>query len=408
MRSYWLLLLTILAPPTLALEADLKGILDLRASYSEGLPSYVSAGSGKFQNSPGTDLALGQLGLASEFSVNDQFSLHAVLNGFADAEKNRFGFTELFARYRSLPDANGFRSGLRVGVFYPAISLENDATAWSTPDTLTPSTINSWIGEELRATGLEYTAEWLGKFRDKAYDLKLNGTLFYNNDTAGAMLAWHGWTLSSRQSILGERLSIPQSPAFASDLSVQARESDPFHEEDDRPGIMLSSELRLHKKGLLQLGYFDSNTHPYTETNGQYGWHTRFLFAGMKWKLSPQWDLQGQWMQGDTLMQSPLRMDVVNNDYRSAYLTLGWQKAKHRISGRVESFSVDDNDATVGDNNNERGRAFSLSYRYQLQPRWFLLTEYNWINSRRPGRMYSGEAEKQIENQLQLGLRHYF
>lgn len=408
MHNNWILLTSILASPALALEGSVKGIADLRLSHTEGLQSYVSGGQGKLQHSSGADLSVGQLGLAGVLDLSDELSLHGVLNGFSDSEKDRIGVTEIYLRYRTLPGPSGFRNGLRAGVFYPAISMENHATAWSTANTLTPSTMNSWIGEELRATGIEYTAEWLGKFRDKEYDVKLNGTLFYNNDTAGALISWHGWTQSSRQTVLGERLPLPSTPALNTVLLTQSRSSDPFHEEDDKPGYMTSIEWNLHTKGKFQLGYFDSNTSPYTETNGQYGWDTKFLFGGFQWKLSPQWSLQGQVMQGDTLMQSPDRIDVVNNDYRSAYLSLGWKQGPHRVNTRLEEFSVTDNDNTAGDNNDEYGKAVTLSYRYRLNRQLFMLGEYSWINSQRFARLYSGDDELQIERQIQLSIRYYF
>ncbi|MGH1462320.1 MAG: hypothetical protein ACRBB6_09810 [Neptuniibacter sp.] len=408
MCKHGVLLGIILSPTAFALESDWKGIVDLRYSHTDALTSFVSAGQGKFQHSPGSDLSLGQLGLANQIDFSGQLSLHSVLNAFSDSDKDRLGITELYVKYRTIPDVNGFRSGARIGVFYPAISLENQATAWSTANSLTPSTMNSWIGEEVRATGLEYTAEWLGKFRGKESDIKFNGTLFFKNDTAGALISWHGWTQSSRQTVLGERLPLPYTPALDSTLIHQARSTNPFHEEDGKPGYMASVEWKLHRKGRLQLGYFDSNTTPYTQTNGQYGWDTRFVFAGFQWQLSPHWSLQGQIMQGDTLMQSPDRIDVINNDYRSAYLSLGWKKGDHRINTRIEEFSVTDHDSTPDDDNTEYGKALSASYRYRLQRHWFLLGEYSWINSIRPARLYSGDDAKQLEQQVQMALRYYF
>ena len=44
---------------------------------------------------------------------------------------------------------------VKAGAFFPAISLENDDLGWTSPYTLTPSAINSWIGEELRTIGSE-------------------------------------------------------------------------------------------------------------------------------------------------------------------------------------------------------------------------------------------------------------
>ena len=44
---------------------------------------------------------------------------------------------------------------VKAGAFFPTISLENDDLGWTSPYTLTPSAINSWIGEELRTIGSE-------------------------------------------------------------------------------------------------------------------------------------------------------------------------------------------------------------------------------------------------------------
>jgi len=408
MRSRWLALTALAAGPALAVEADVAGIVDLRYSVVDGIDSYVNGGAGKFRYDDGGQLSIAQAGLVGKLEWDNGLSFHAVANGYLDGVEDAIGFTEAYFKYRTVPSDAGLRHGVRLGIFYPAISLENNATAWSTPNTLTPSSMNSWIGEELRSTGVEYTAEWLGRFSARPYDLKLQGSLFMNNDPAGAMLSWHGWTLSSRQTLLHEKLPLPDMPARQGLLDAQAPASDPFHEEDDDLGFTLSTELKFPRKGLVQLGWFDNQAVPWSRTNGQYGWRTRFGWAGFKWRLPARFSLSGQIMQGDTLMQAPWRQDVVNNDYRSAYLALSWSNKPHRLTARVEEFSVTDNDATVGDNNDEYGKAFTLAWRYQLQKNWFLLSEFNWINSSRWARTYEGASPDLIERQLQFASRYYF
>ncbi len=49
---------------------------------------------------------------------------------------------------------------MKSGAFFPTISLENDDLGWASPYTLTPSAINSWIGDELRSIGSEATMRW--------------------------------------------------------------------------------------------------------------------------------------------------------------------------------------------------------------------------------------------------------
>ena len=56
------------------------------------------------------------------------------------------------------PQSNGvLRWNVRAGAFFPPVSLENDDLGWTSPYTLTPSAINSWVGSELRTIGGEGT-----------------------------------------------------------------------------------------------------------------------------------------------------------------------------------------------------------------------------------------------------------
>ena len=396
-----------LSSSVFAVEVSLTGLADLRAVVSDSTESYSQGGLGKLRYDD-NQIALGQLALVGDLSFSESLSLRAVGNSFVDSARGRTGLTELYFKYRGLPNESGLRHGLRAGIYYPPISLENNAVAWSSPNTLTPSTLNSWIGEEIRLTGVEYSAQWLGKLTGKPYNLQLTGSLFFYNDPAAAMLSWHGWTQSSRQTVIGETLPITDIPALNTAFARQARNSDPFHEEDGDPGITLNALWHWPKKGRLQLGYYHNNANPSSETGGQYGWSTRFVYAGFQRRLDKHWQLSGQILKGDTVMQSHMHRDVVNNDYRSAYLTLSWHKKNHRITGRLEEFKVKDNDMTMGDNNNEYGTAQTLSYRYRINKQWFVLTEYNRINSRRWGRMYINERRDQDEQQLQFGVRYYF
>lgn len=55
---------------------------------------------------------------------------------------------------------------------------------------------------------------------------------------------------------------------------------------------------------------------------------------------------------------------------------------QHRITARVESFSVIDRDTMAFDENNERGNTQIFSYRYRINKRLFFQSEYNWIESK--------------------------
>lgn len=393
-----------------AAEYKLHGVMDVRASSAKTLESYVDGGNGKFTSHNGENISLAQAGAEFVVEWDMGISAHIVANAYSDENETILGFTEAFLKYRSLPNNAGYRWQTKAGIFYPEISLENNAFAWASRNTLNSSAINTWIGEEIRVLGGELALTRLGKLTDDNYDLTLAATAFVNNDPAGALLSWHGWNIGNRQTLWTDSRAIPDFPARrpGNDLYAQAPKSDPFLELDDKWGFHLRSKIKLHNKGQITAGYYDNQATPYMEENGQYGWRTRFTHLGLSWRLPGAIELTAQYLTGDTLMQSHLRTDVVNNDYSSGYVALSKRLNKHRATIRLEEFSVTDNDQTVGDNNNEYGKSATANYTYRYSKPLLLSVEYNWINSHRPARMYSNQAINLVERQWQLAARYFF
>jgi len=401
--------------PSVATEYNIHGIVDLRATSANTLPSYLSGGQGKFASSDGKNLSIAQAGVALSASWDSGFSAHGVLNAYADNEDSAMGFTEAYVKYKGLPSASGYRFQGRFGIFYPEISLENNATAWASKNTLNSSTLNTWIGEEIRVLGSEFKITRLGRLNGDAFDISISATAFINNDPAGALLAWHGWTMSSRQTLWTEKRPFPwlkaQEPG--GDLVTQALKSDPFLELDNHAGFYLNSKWKLRGKGEISVGYYDNNATPYYQENGQYGWGTRFYHIGTRWKLAKGLSLTAQYLNGDTLMQNHYKKDIVNNDYANGFvsLTKKWAsagKSTQTSTLRIEKFSIDDNDNTWGDNNNEQGKAITVNHSYRITKHWFTSAEFNWIDSERPARYYNHKPVNLIEKQLQIALRYFF
>jgi len=405
-----------------AVEFQAHGVLDIRASTTDSLQKgYIAGGQGKFALSDGQQLSIAQAGLQLSAQWQNGLSAQGVLNSFVDNEDSTAGVTEAYVKYRGLPNASGYRLQVKGGIFYPEISLENNAYAWASKNTLNSSMVNTWIGEEIRVLGSEFKVTRLGRMNGDAYDLSFSATAFINNDPAGALLAWHGWTMSSRQTLWGEARDFPWFPALdeGGKLAAQADKSKPFIELDDRAGYHVRGEWSLHGKGEIAVGYYDNRATPYKVVNGQYGWRTRFYHLGASWRFSKNLSLIAQYLSGDTLMQSEQKVDVVNNDYRSAFvsLTYKWQdfpwgdksgNKKHKSTVRLEDFSVTDNDNTWGDNNNEDGQAMTLNHSYRFSKNWFLSAEFNYIDSYRPARAYTNQAVDLVEKQVQLSARYFF
>jgi len=391
-------------------EYKLHGVLDIRATAANTLKSYVSGGYGKFNSHNGANLSLAQAG--GEFVVEWDMgiSAHIVANAYSDENNTTLGLTEAFLTYRALPNDAGYRWQTKAGIFYPEISLENNAFAWASRNTLNSSAINTWLGEEIRVLGSEVALTRLGKFNNNAFDITLAATAFVNNDPAGALLSWHGWAIGNRQTLWTESKAIPDFRARMAgyDLNKQAANSDPFLELDNKWGYHLRTKVKFHNKGQIAVGYYNNNATPYMVENGQYGWRTRFYHLGLTWRLPVALELSAQYLSGDTLMQNPYRVDIVNNDYKSGFVALSKRIEKHRMTIRIEEFSITDKDLTAGDNNNEYGKAATVNYSYRFRKPWFLSLEYNWIDSRRSARIYTQHAIDLTERQWQLATRYFF
>ncbi len=154
------------------------GLIDTRLSYVDGLTSHVDGGYGKFRFNPDGSLSLGQAVLNYQLDFDNPLSVHINSIAYADGLQDGLGLTEANIHYQGLPSNNGQRFSARLGVMYPKISLENNATGWTSPFTLTSSTLNSWLGEEVRHAGLEVNLDLLGKFHQGDYDIGFSATVF--------------------------------------------------------------------------------------------------------------------------------------------------------------------------------------------------------------------------------------
>lgn len=408
--------------PINAAEYKINGIIDIRATATDSLDkSYLAAGQGKLGKDNGSQLSIAQAGAEMSVNWDNGISAHGIINAYANKgsdneESMAIGFTEAYLKYRAVPNTAGYRLQVKTGIFYPEISIENNAYAWASRDTLNSSMLNTWLGEEVRVLGAEFKLTRLGRINNNNFDLSLSASLFANNDPAGALLSWHGWTMGSRQTLWTEKREIPWFPARepGGDLAEQAAESDPFLEIDHRLGYHIRGEWLLHRKGAISAGYYDNKAIPYKVTRGQYGWGTSFYHLEMKWRLAKNVSLMTQYLSGKTLMQAADKHDVVNNDYATGFIALTYKwhawlgNNKHKTTGRIERFLVTDNDKTIGDNNNENGHALTLNHSYRLTKHWFLSSEINLIDSHRPARIYENQEIDLIEKQLQLAVRYFF
>ena len=131
------------------------------------------------------------------------WDMYLSLQGDTQAQPS-LDLVEGYVSYRGAP-TDGWRLSGRLGLMYPPVSLENDGPGWTTTRTITPSAINSWIGEEVKIGGVEVTAR--RQFGDS--DLTLTLAAFGWNDTSGTLLAARGWALDDVLVGANGRLDLP-------------------------------------------------------------------------------------------------------------------------------------------------------------------------------------------------------
>ena len=397
-----------------AVEYSFSGMVEVAAVDVNGSgKSFAQGGWGKFRfnNDNQAGLVLNQLILSNKLSITDTISASVTALGYQDDVNNEFGITEAYLQYKGLPTNSGYRFSGRAGILYPHISMNNVQVGWTSPYTVSYSTINSWIAEELRHLGLEASVERLGKFHDSDWDIKFTASLLTQNDPTGALLAWHGWNIHNRQSTWKEKLQLPAFPALLDGgaLQTQAWQTEPFREVDDKVGYHFVTEWKSKKhRTKFNLGYYDNNADPFIEEGGQYAWHTKFVHGGLTHKLTRNDTVILQFMHGSTLMQNWARTDIVNNQFTSATLMVSHSWGDTRLTGRAEVFDVEDNDLTPGDYNDESGSAFTLSLQHKFSKQWIMFLEGTMIDTRRFERAMRTGSEHQTERLVQVTARYYF
>lgn len=310
---------------------------------------------------------------------------------------------EAFARYRPV-STDAWRWSIKAGEFFAPISLENDGVGWTSLWTLTPSAINSWVGEELRTLGTELRVEHRGE--PNTFEAAI--ALFAANDPAGEILAARGWALSDRVNGIGSRMR--EADVYAELLGVAPpRRYDPFVEIDHRLGFYADVTWRSRQFGRATVVYYDNRGDPgayYHFNHGDelYAWRTRFTSVGAQTSLR-DWVFIGQAIAGTTeIAPSGLRSDT---HFSSAYVLAGWNLGAWRPALRFDAFTTRQ-DPVAPPQLSEHGNALTLALNWRPRD-WLRLTaEMVRVDSVRDQRLALGLAPRQIDTQVQFNARVLF
>ena len=391
-----------LLQPGAAHAYELDVSLDVRAASSDATHSRLEGGLGKLRyDSTDDGLRLGYLRLGYRVDLTQTVRVTAEAVAYGDHDVNPLDLTELYAEWRPIPSSS-WRSRLKVGAFYPEISLENRMRGWRSPYTLSYSAINTWVGEELRTIGAEYSLELLGRSRGHAFDLTFNAAAFGWNDTAGTVLASRGWGLHDRQSTLFGRFGNGGQPLSEHTL---------FYDDlDKRAGYYAGAALNY--RGLLEARvlHYDNRARISHDnaTIRDDPWVTYFESMGLRWTPTAEWTLITQWLHGRTYDDIGLPTNAWSFD--SEFLLGSYKRGPMRYSARYDRFSTLQTASNfiqyIGFYLGDDGHAWTLAATRQLSEHWTAVLEGIQVDSDVAQRAFTGELPYQRERQLQLAIRY--
>jgi hypothetical protein len=386
-------------------------------SSSTPLAAWPEGGLGKLRYA---DNGAEAVRLFAEYHGRISPTLNArVVADYVDDGSRGVGLEEAYIDWRPIPHSAN-QQQVRFGAFYPPFSLENGAHGWESPYTYSYSAIDTWLGEEIRPLGAEWSLRRRLVSSRNRQEVRVFAAGFYGNDPAATLLFWRGWSLHDRQTRFNDRLSIPGAPIFDTTGSVigsRPQTVAPFTETDHRPGYYAGAEWRYARRALVQLARYDNRADPWSFADGQWGWDTSFDHLAVQVALPAELGLMAQWMRGSTYWLSgtspsggPVMpwVSLVEDVFKANYvmLTRMW-RAAHRVSLRYDRFSINrDNPAPAfaGD----EGHAWTLSYRYEPNERFSGGVEWLGIQSQRDLWPYFYGVPRQAEEdqlRLQFSLR---
>jgi hypothetical protein len=396
------ILLFPLAGAAEAQEFSANGFVDGGLVVPSHDKTWLKGGFGKLDNGGGggQSPALISQGVADlRLTLDPTASVFAMVRAAPDLHAP-FDVLEAYGRYQPIATADQLWS-IKLGAFFPPISLENESVGWTSPWTLTPSAINSWVGDELRTIGAESTFE----LRHQDGALGLTGAAFGFNDPTGTLFANRGWAFDSRPIGLFGEARQPDAVARSLGKTPPLRE-EPWKEIDGRPGYYFGASARQDGIGRFTALHYDNRADPARHIGSDFGWRTKFTSLGLETYLGDIVILS-QAMFGSTDIQ-PFDTFHSTTDFQSAYLLAGYYFGEFRVAGRFDVFATQLRNSFGPNPSGEHGRAFTLSGSW-TPVRWFrLATELIQIDSARAARATAGLNPNASELQFQLVGRIFF
>ena len=378
-------------------DLAITGYGDVRAVIAPDPQSWLNGGLGKFRYGGnqkfGTEgVAQADLTLADGLNAVGVFRAEPETRSVVDA-------LEMYLRYA--PTSSGDVSwSMKAGAFFPTISLENDDLGWTSSYTLTPSAINSWIGDELRTIGSEGMVHWNA---GSIGTLSLIGALYCCNEEAGALMADRGWAMDGNPTGLFERVRIPDATLRLFHAAVPGN-TGMFNQIDGNPGWYAGAVWQIPQIAKLTITRYDNRADAGALSSRDSAWGTKFWDFGARTQIGPV-TLIAQQLTGYTELDFAGGEDA--NKFQSGYLLASTDVDDWRFSLREELFQTRRVGA-VNNNFNEDGNATTGAISWSGMDGVRLTTEIIRMASRRGEYVPAGLGYGRIDTQVQFDARFFF
>ena len=267
------------------------------------------------------DTVAGQIQLGIDWRPSVFLGGHVHLIARSDEDGSRRGHVGIAEAYLEQNLHRG-SSKLRIveGAFFLPTSRENIDALWESPYTITPSALNSWLGEEFRPIGI-----------DAAYTVRrawtVGATVFRGNDTFGALPAARGWMMRDHWALLGEHL--PVDGEYYTSVSA---------ENDGRLGWAARARWN-NDHASLQLTHIDNRADA-LEYGELFNWETPFDIVGADYTWN-DWTVAAESGWGHTIIRFPPNAFTTN--LVANYLLVSRRFSNGRVTVRGDAFQSGSN-----------------------------------------------------------------
>ncbi len=384
----------------------IQGIVDLRLNLTGGQSGPEQGGYSKLRSGGAGNGAVGRAYVAAMDVVwHPQLTedISVVVDAIAQPNATRgVDAAEAYVLYKPIP-TSPLHVQARAGMLYIPISLEHKGFAgepWTVINTITPSAINSWVGDELKATGVE------GRVSYPVLGATLAGTVgvFGYNDTSGTVLTFQGWSLTDVVATNGSRLRLPPMNTYI--RRRQAPVTEPVSDLDRRAGWYGRWDADLPNGVSINAEWYDNNGDRRGVRKRQWSWNTTFLNVGVTAPLGSDTQIFAQLMDGRTQMGFHRGASYWVDLYiQSAYLGVSHSIGKETFTARLDTFRTRNRPLPVTEDYSENGSAALLCWKHDMTNGRTLLIEALETKWRRPSMATFGIDPHQSQTSIQASYR---